>query len=54
MPDWFEFDCPDCPATFEVDEPVRAVLLDVGCARCGTSVAPGAFSGLPAGTGADR
>jgi hypothetical protein len=40
---WYEFTCPNCPATFAVDEPARAELIAVGCVNCGAPVSEAAF-----------
>jgi uncharacterized Zn finger protein len=50
--EWFRFDCPDCSASFDVDETVRGELLAVGCVECGAAVTRSAFSPLPSPPGA--
>ena len=32
------FVCPECSRSIEVDDEMRATLLDVGCIVCGTPV----------------
>jgi hypothetical protein len=45
--EWYRFDCPDCPAAFDVDDTVRGELLALGCVECAAEVTPSAFSPLP-------
>jgi hypothetical protein len=44
MVPWYAFDCPDCPARFEVDGRVRDELIEEGCLRCRTAVSTAAFA----------
>ena len=37
------FTCPDCGATFVVDDAMRAALLQSGCVTCGSGIADEAF-----------
>lgn len=43
MTSWYEFTCPDCTASFAIDEPARAELIAAGCVNCGASVSEAAF-----------
>jgi len=47
----YEFVCPECAQTIEVNAAMRDALLDNGCVICGASLSPAAFS--LAGDGAD-
>jgi predicted nucleic acid-binding Zn-ribbon protein len=43
MTEWYDFECANCPAAFEVDGAAREELLSAGCPECGAGVAPSAF-----------
>lgn len=42
--DAFEFVCPECAESLEVNGSMRDALLDRGCVICGASVSPADFS----------
>jgi Zn ribbon nucleic-acid-binding protein len=44
--EWHQFDCPECPAAFEVDATVMAEVQALGCVECGAPVSQSAFSPL--------
>ncbi|MFC6887479.1 DUF7560 family zinc ribbon protein [Halorubrum trueperi] len=41
------FVCPECRRSIEVDDPMRATLLDVGCVVCGAPVTEGDMADPP-------
>lgn len=43
MTEWYDFECANCPAAFEVDGAAREELLSAGCPECGAGVVPSAF-----------
>ncbi|WP_197431231.1 hypothetical protein [Halorubrum sp. CBA1125] len=46
-PQTHTFDCPECHRSIEVDDAMRATLLDVGCVVCGAPVAECDLSDAP-------
>ena len=43
----YEFTCPDCGQTIEVNEPMREAILEHGCPVCSSAVEPTSFVSLP-------
>ncbi|WP_449271867.1 DUF7560 family zinc ribbon protein [Halostella pelagica] len=46
----FTFDCPECSAEVDVDDDIRAEILDNGCVLCRAQVGPSAFSRIGSNT----
>lgn len=38
------FDCPECGEDLEVNEPMKAALIERGCVICGATVSSDAFT----------
>lgn len=46
MPLTYAFTCPTCGERTLVDEPVRELLLETGCAVCGDPLDEGSFEAV--------
>jgi len=47
----YDFVCPECAQTIEVNASMRDALIDNGCVLCGAAVSEGAFSRSGDGVG---